>query len=283
MTPAVKKHPLAWFNLAFIGAVHILALLGFFVFSWKAVALAAGLWWLTGSLGIGLGFHRLLTHQGFDTPRLVKRFLTVCGTLAVQGGPVAWVAGHRMHHAHSDRELDPHNSRRGFWWAHIGWILRRDPRVGDFENYRHYAKDLIADPFVLFLDRNYVGLQVALGLLLIWWGGWSFVIWGVFVRLVFSWHCTWLVNSAAHMFGYQSYESRDQSRNCWWVALLSFGEGWHNNHHAFPRSARHGLAWWELDMNYMALRMLQSLGLVWNVRVRDHLRETRGNQAAAAA
>lgn len=283
MIEPLNKHPLAWFNLGFIGMVHLAAILGIFTFSWKALAVAAGLWWITGSLGIGLGFHRLLTHQGFDAQPWVKRFLTLCGTLAVQGGPIAWVAGHRMHHAHSDRELDPHNSRKGFWWAHVGWIMRRDPRLGNFEHYRHYAKDLVADPFVVFLDRNYVWLQVALGLLLLLWGGWSFAIWGIFVRLVFGWHCTWLVNSAGHMFGYQSYQSRDESRNCWWVALLSFGEGWHNNHHAFPRSARHGLRWWELDMNYIALRALQRLGLVRNVRAEDHLRPGRAHRMPAAA
>jgi len=283
MEDAGLKHPIDWFNTIFIGAVHLLALLGAVTFSWKAFAVASAIWWVTGSLGIGLGFHRGLTHQGFQARPWVRRLLTVCGTLAVQGGPIAWVAGHRMHHAHSDRELDPHNSRRGFWWAHVGWIVRRDPRLGDFKNYRQYAKDLVEDRFVLVLDRTYVLLQVALGLLLLWWGGWSFVIWGIFVRLVFSWHCTWLVNSAAHMFGYQSYDSRDDSRNCWWVALLSFGEGWHNNHHAFPRSARHGLRWWELDMNYMAIRMLETFGLVWNVRVGDHMRAARGNQPVAAA
>lgn len=283
MNDPAKTNPYAWFNLAFIGLVHLAALLGLFYFSWRALLVGAGLWWLTGSLGIGLGFHRLLTHQGFNAPKPVRDFLTVCGTLAVQGGPIAWVAGHRMHHAHSDRELDPHNSRRGFWWAHIGWIMRRDPRLGKFENYRRLAKDLVADPFVVFLDRYYVWLQVALGLLLLAWGGWSFVIWGIFVRLVFGWHCTWLVNSAAHMFGYQSYDSRDESRNCWWVAILSFGEGWHNNHHSFPRSARHGLRWWELDVNFLTIRALQRLGLVWDVRAGDHLRTSRLTTPQVAA
>ncbi len=251
-----------------------MALLGAFTFSWRALAVAVGLWWLTGSLGIGLGFHRLLTHQGFHTSRAVKYFLTLCGTLAVQGGPIDWVAGHRMHHAHSDRDLDPHNSRKGFWWAHVGWILRRDPRLGEFENYRHFAKDLVGDAFVLFLDRYYIWIQVALGLLLLLFGGWSLVVWGIFVRLVVTWHCTWLVNSAAHMSGYKTYESRDESRNCWWVALMSFGEGWHNNHHAFPRSARHGVRWWEFDLNYLTLAVLKRIGLVWDVRVGDHLRAT---------
>jgi stearoyl-CoA desaturase (delta-9 desaturase) len=275
--------PLHWFNLSFIAAVHVLAAFAIVTFSWQALAVASALWWITGSLGIGLGFHRLLTHQGFRSSLWLQRFLTVCGTLAVQGGPIAWVAGHRLHHAHSDRELDPHNSRKGFWWAHIGWVLYRDPNTGEFENYRNYAKDLVADPFMLFLDRNYVWLQVILGLLLLLLGGWSFVVWGVFVRLVFGWHCTWLVNSAAHKFGYQSYDSRDDSRNCWWVALLTFGEGWHNNHHAFPRSARHGLRWWEFDLNWLTIRILRAAGMVWEVRAGDHLRRARGHKAVGVA
>jgi len=281
MAETAKKWPLDWFNIGFIGTVHLLALLAFFTFSWKAVVVAACLWWVTGSLGIGLGFHRLLTHQGFSSPRWLRAFLAVCGTLAVQGGPIAWVAGHRVHHAFSDKDLDPHDSRRGFWYAHVGWIFRRDPRTGLFDNYRHYAKDLVAEPFMMFLDRWYVVLQVALGLILLAWGGWSFVVWGVFVRLAFGWHCTWLVNSAAHKFGYQTYDSRDDSRNCWWVAALSFGEGWHNNHHAFPRSARHGLRWWEFDLNYLSIRLLERLKLVWDVRATDHLRRSRAPSIAA--
>ena len=277
------KVALDWFNVSFIMAVHAAALSGLLTFRWGALAVAAGLWWITGSLGIGLGFHRYLTHKGFEAPLWVRRFLTVCGTLAVQGGPIAWVATHRLHHAHSDKELDPHNSRKGFWWAHIGWIFRRDPMSGVFDNYKQYAKDLVDDRFTRFLDRYYVGLQVVLGALLWLWGGWSFVAWGIFVRLVFGWHCTWLVNSAAHKFGYQSYDSRDDSRNCWWVALLTFGEGWHNNHHAFPRSARHGLCWWEFDINWLSIRGLQTLGLIWNVRAEEHLRRSRSSQTISAA
>ena len=281
MSQPANRDPLDWFNVVFITVVHVFALFAIFTFSWQAVTVGIVLWWITGSLGIGLGFHRLLTHRGFRAHSWVERFLTVCGTLAVQGGPISWVAVHREHHAHSDRELDPHNSRQGFWWAHIGWIFYRDPRTGKFESYKNYAKDLVADPFILFLDRWYVVLQVALGLLLLAWGGWSYAVWGIFVRLVFGWHSTWLVNSAAHMFGYQSYDSRDASTNCWWVALLSFGEGWHNNHHAFPRSARHGLLWWEFDANYLALRTMKALGLVWDVQVVDVAAQARKHRVAA--
>jgi stearoyl-CoA desaturase (delta-9 desaturase) len=282
MLQTQAKVGLSWSNLLFITGVHLAALFGFVTFSWTALLVGAALWWITGGLGITLGFHRLLTHQSFTAPRWVQRLLTLCGTLAVQGGPIAWVAGHRVHHAHSDRELDPHNSKRGFWWAHLGWIFYRDPKLGAFESYKNYAKDLALDPFYLFLDRWYVVLQIILGVILLLLGGWSFVVWGIFVRLVFGWHCTWLVNSAAHMFGYQTYDSRDDSRNCWWVALLSFGEGWHNNHHAFPRSARHGLRWWEFDASFLVLRAMEKAGLARELRVTEHLRSSRGNQKLAA-
>jgi fatty-acid desaturase len=270
---------LDWSNTISIVAVHAVAVLGFFTFSWSAFLLAMGIWWITGGWGITLGFHRLLTHQSFSAPRWVMRALAVCGSLAVQGGPIVWVATHRLHHAHSDRELDPHDSGRGFWWAHVGWIFYRDQKRVDFENYKNYAKDLLADPFLLFLDRYYIHLQITFGLLLFLAGGWSFLVWGIFVRLVFGWHSTWLVNSASHMYGYQSYDSRDESRNCWWVALITFGEGWHNNHHAFPRSARHGLRWWELDTSFLILRVLAAFRLASDLRITEHLRHPRKRAA----
>jgi stearoyl-CoA desaturase (delta-9 desaturase) len=274
-----EKPPLDRVNLAFIGGVHCAALLGLFYVNWNAFWLCVALYWLTGSLGIGLGFHRYLTHRSFAAPVWLCRLLVLFGALAVQGGPIAWVAGHRLHHAYSDGELDPHNSRRGFWWAHLGWIFYRDPKLGRFTNYSVYARDLANDPYLLFLDRWYILVQVALALLLLAIGGWPFVIWGIFVRLVICWHVTWLVNSAAHMFGYQTYESRDDSRNCWWVALVAFGEGWHNNHHAFPRSARHGLRWWEIDLNYAAIRLFEAIGLLRNVR-RVDLKAAGGRRKA---
>jgi stearoyl-CoA desaturase (delta-9 desaturase) len=264
-----------WSNIVFISAVHLVALLGFWTFSWRALGVALVIWGVTGGLGVTLGFHRLLTHQSFSAAPWLRRLLVVCGTLAVQGGPISWVASHRLHHAHSDRELDPHNSRKGFWWAHIGWMFYRDPKLATFEGYRHYAKDLVADPFILFLDRWFVVLQIVLGLVLLAAGGWAFVVWGIFVRLVVGWHCTWLVNSATHMWGYQSYDSRDEARNNWWVALITWGEGWHNNHHAFPRSARHGIRWWELDPSFIVLRGFEQLGWAWDLRVTEHLRQPR--------
>jgi stearoyl-CoA desaturase (delta-9 desaturase) len=279
----VERRRLDWFNTGFILSVHLVAVLGCWTFTWKALAVAAVLWWITGGLGITLGFHRMLTHQSFTADRWLQRLLTVCGTLAVQGGPISWVAGHRLHHAHSDRDLDPHNSRLGFWWSHIGWIFYRDPKLATLEGNKPHARDLVADPFILFLDTHFIYLQAALGLLLMACGGWSWVVWGIFVRLVFGWHCTWLVNSATHKWGYQSYDSRDESRNLWWVALMSFGEGWHNNHHAFPRSARHGLRWWEFDSSFLVLRVFEKLGWARDLRVTEHLRSSRARPVASAA
>jgi len=279
MLESVARPRLDRSNTISIVAVHAVAVLGFFTFSWSALLLAIGIWWVTGGWGITLGFHRLLTHQSFSAPRWVARALALCGSLAVQGGPVIWVATHRLHHAHSDRDLDPHDSGKGFWWSHIGWIFYRDPKRASFENCKNYAKDLVADPFMLFLDRYYIHLQIVLGLLLLLAGGWSFLVWGIFVRLVVGWHSTWLVNSASHMYGYQTYDSRDKSRNCWWVALITFGEGWHNNHHAFPRSARHGLRWWELDTSFLILRVLAAFRMVSDLRITDHLRHPRKRAA----
>lgn len=255
-----------WYHILFFAPLHLGALLALFpaFFSWKAVGVALLLYWVTGGLGITLGFHRLLTHRSFATPKWLEYFLALCGTLACQGGPFDWVGIHRQHHLHSDQELDPHDSNKGFWWSHINWMFYNSPGLDEVPK---FIKDIADDPVYQFLHKNMVFLQVCLGLFLLWLGGWSFVVWGVFVRLVFVWHCTWFVNSATHKFGYRTYESGDRSTNCWWVALLTYGEGWHNNHHAFQYSARHGLKWWEIDLTWMTIQLLQALGLATNVKL----------------
>jgi stearoyl-CoA desaturase (delta-9 desaturase) len=177
------------------------------------------------------------------------------------------VANHRQHHQCSDGPGDPHDASRGFWWAHIGWIFARVPEADPAAWQRRYAPDMLRDPYFRFLDRWYWALQIPLGLALLWWGGWGMVVWGIGVRLVATYHTTYLVNSAAHWFGYRTYRTGDRSRNNWWVALLAYGEGWHNNHHAFPWSARHGLRGWELDLSYVAIRFFKLLRLVREVHV----------------
>lgn len=267
MTIATSTKPtLNWVNIAFFAVLHIGALLALIpgTFNWRAVGVAFFLYWVTGGLGITLGFHRLVTHRSFQTPKWLEYFLALCGTLACQGGPFEWIGMHRIHHLHSDQDLDPHDSNKGFWWSHLGWMIHHAPAQDELSR---YIKDISDDPVYQFYQKNMIGIQVALGVLLLLLGGWSFVIWGIFVRVVVVYHCTWLVNSATHKFGYRSHESGDNSTNCWWVALLVFGEGWHNNHHAFQYSARHGLQWWEFDLTWLTIRLLQTLGLATNVKL----------------
>jgi stearoyl-CoA desaturase (delta-9 desaturase) len=222
------------------------------------------LYWVTACLGVTLGFHRLVSHRSFQTPKWLEYFLIFCGTLSCQGGPIAWVALHRIHHKYSDLPEDPHDSNKGFWWSHMGWMLCECPANQQIER---YSQDLQNDSFYQFCEKYFIPIQVVFGLLLYWWGGWSFVVWGVFLRLAVVFHVTWFVNSATHKFGYKTHESYDHSKNCWWVALLTFGEGWHNNHHAYQYSARHGLAWWELDLTWLTILTLKFLGLAKNIKL----------------
>jgi len=265
-TSANTKLPLDWVTIYYLGISHLVALLAFYpgFFSWKAVLLALFLHWVTGGLGITLGFHRLVSHRSFQVPKWLEYFLMFCGTLACQGGVLDWVGLHRIHHLYSDKATDPHDSNLGFLWSHIGWMLCDIPTRKDIPR---FTKDIADDQVYKFLQVFMIPIQICLGLLLYFWGGWSFVIWGIFVRLVVVFHCTWFVNSATHKFGYQTYEADDHSRNCWWVALLTYGEGWHNNHHAFQFSARHGLRWWEFDMTWLTIRFFQLLGLATNVKL----------------
>jgi stearoyl-CoA desaturase (delta-9 desaturase) len=267
MTVATSnKLSLDWVVIVYMAVIHLVALLAVFPsnFSWGAVGVAFALYWITGGLGITLGFHRLVTHRSFEVPKFLEYFFVLCGTLACEGGPIEWVGQHRIHHKYSDTEQDPHDSNKGFWWSHMGWMLHHVPAKADIPR---YTKDIADDPVYQFLQKFFIPIQVVLGLFLYWLGGWPFVIWGIFVRLVVVFHFTWFVNSATHKFGYQSHESHDHSTNCWWVALLTFGEGWHNNHHAFQYSARHGLQWWEIDTTWMTIKLLQFLGLAKNIKL----------------
>jgi sn-1 stearoyl-lipid 9-desaturase len=236
-------------------------------FSWSGVGLVFLLWYVTGGIGITLGYHRLLTHRSLRMPRPIEYAIAVLGTLALQGAPIEWVATHRAHHAYSDREGDPHDVHRGLPWAHMEWLYRANAARLTSEERTRYAPDLMADPFYRALEKLSIPLQVALGVVLLVLGGWSWVVWGIFVRLVFTYHCTWLVNSAAHATGYRTFRTGDRSTNCWWVAVLSFGEGWHNNHHAFPFSARHGLRWFEVDMTWLTIKFLRTIRLARNVKL----------------
>lgn len=263
----LKFNPIATTVLA---TVHGMALLAFFpfAFSWSAVAVMFFLYWVTASLGICLGYHRYLTHRGFALPKWLAYTVVLFGTLACQNGPIKWVGQHRMHHASSDTDDDPHNARKGFYWSHLGWMLYSHPVIDNEEVIHSYTKDICHDKFYQFLDAYFIHVQVAFGLLLLAIGGLPWVFWGVFVRICLVYHVTWFVNSASHMFGYVNVKlKQDLSTNCWWVGLLAWGEGWHNNHHAFPTSARHGLRPWEIDLTWASICILRMLGLAKRIKV----------------
>jgi stearoyl-CoA desaturase (delta-9 desaturase) len=250
-----------WGNGILLVITHSGAIAALFFWSWPALISAVILYWIAGSLGIGMGFHRLLTHRGYRVPRIVEYFLVTCGTLALEGGPIQWVTTHRIHHAHTDKEGDPHTPRDGRWWAHIGWIVRGTAQNHDQATYERYAPDLTRDRYYVWLNKNYYLPSFALLIGLLAFGGWGLMLWGIFLRATLGLHATWLVNSATHLWGRRRFLTLEDSRNSWWVALLTFGEGWHNNHHAFPTSARHGLRWYEVDVNWWGIRILQLLGV----------------------
>ena len=250
-----------------MSAFHVGAVAALFYIDLGAIVTAAILWVMAGSLGIGMSYHRLLTHRGYKTHKWVEYFLTWCGTLALEGGPIFWVATHRIHHQKSDREGDPHTPREGAWWAHMGWIMLGQGMHQESAVLARYVPDLARDRGHVWLSKWHWTSNVIVGLLLLAFGGIPYVLWGIFFRTTWGLHSTWLVNSATHLWGSRRFKTRDDSTNNWWVALLTFGEGWHNNHHAHPTSARHGLAWYELDVNWIFISTLQRLGLVWDVKL----------------
>jgi fatty-acid desaturase len=269
-------------TLFFMVAFHVGAVAALFMFTWKALIVSVVLLWVAGSLGIGMAYHRLLTHRGYKTYKWVEYFLTICATLALEGGPFFWVATHRVHHQNSDKEEDPHSPRDGGFWAHAGWIITGRTLHNNSSALLPYIPDLRKDKFHTWISKWHWVPITLLGLVLLALGGWPMVMWGIFLRTVVGLHATWLVNSATHMWGRRRFLTTDSSRNSFWVAMLSFGEGWHNNHHAHPQSARHGLAWYEFDMNWYGICVLRALGLAWDVKA-PALEELLEKKARAAA
>lgn len=256
-----------WVNVVYFGVIHAAALLAPWTFTWTGLGVLLFLYWLSCSAGICMGFHRLLTHRSFTVSKPVEYLITTFGMLTSEGGAISWVAMHRLHHQLSDREgQDLHTPKDGFWWSHWGWIFC-DLGMDRREMERKYAPELVADRFQNVMNRIHVLPNILVGIACYAWGGWPLVIWGTFLRIVVGVHATWLVNSAAHTFGYRTYDTPEGSKNCWWVGLVAWGEGWHNNHHAFQRSARHGLEWWEFDATWMLIRALSAVGIARDIRL----------------
>ena len=282
----VNRHRIDWPYASTLLIWHLGALLALFpwFFSWTGVVLALAGFPLFGGLGITLGYHRLLTHRGLRCPRWLEYSFAMLGLLSMQDTPARWVAVHRLHHARSDEQPDPHSPLVSFFWGHIGWMLVENRDLYRLGIYDRYAKDILRDPFYRRLEKHHlhqiivvgswvayflVGFAVALaghhGAAAAFQFGASLVVWGVFVRAVMVWHSTWLVNSATHLWGYRNYETADSSRNNWFVAAITGGEGWHNNHHADPRSASHGHRPMEIDWVFGFIRLLERMGLAWDV------------------
>ncbi len=263
------------FTLAVVIAFHVGALAALFFFTWQRLVVMAILYVLAINVGIGMCYHRLLTHRGYRVPKWIEYTMTVFATMALEGGPMFWVSTHRVHHQLSDQEGDPHTPQEGGWWAHTGWIFFGEAMHSESEVLARYAPDMARDRFHMWLSKwHWLPITVS-GALLVGFG-WYFggpvnalgmLLWGVFLRVTLGLHATWLVNSATHLWGSRRFQTRDDSRNSWWVALLTGGEGWHNNHHAHPVSARHGLTWYEIDPNFWGIWLLARLGLARKIQV----------------
>lgn len=266
-----------WKVIGGCSALHIGALCGgiwfSYLFSWSGLVIACITYFISGILGIDVCLHRLLTHRSFKTYKWFEYLLTSFALLAWQGTQIQWVGTHRLHHRHSDTDADPHTPRHGFTWSHIFWCMHKDGKrtLGA----QRAAKDLVRDKVHHFLSRYYLIPQLVLAGILYGTAylvsghqlALSWVVWGICIRMVVLYHATWFVNSAAHTWGYQNFKTNDGSRNLWWVAILSWGEGWHNNHHGIESSARHGMRTWELDPVFWIILFLRRIGLAWDVRV----------------
>jgi fatty-acid desaturase len=283
-----RPFQLAWIDAAGIAAIHLLALLAFvpWFFSWTGVIVALLGLYVFGTLGVSLGFHRLLTHRSLCCPAWLEHTLAILGVCSAQDTPARWVGIHRCHHEHADEQPDPHSPLAGFLWAHIGWMIFRNRKLTRLGLVSRYSRDVMRDPFYAKLEKGFRWIWIILASWAFFFAaglvakltlgrsageaaqfGLSLLIWGAFVRTVVAWHITWSINSVTHLWGYRNYDTGESSRNNLIIGILSNGEGWHNNHHADPRSARYGHRWWELDVTWLTIRLLSAVGLAWNVRM----------------
>jgi stearoyl-CoA desaturase (delta-9 desaturase) len=295
--PPVLPYKLNWTYTATIVVVHLLGLYALLPYLWSWTAFFV---FLIGihlfGQGITIGYHRLLTNRSFKTPKWLEHCIAILGICSMQDTPARWVTVHRMHHVHSDRIPDPHSPRVNFWWSHMGWLMFLNRETYSIAGLEKFSKDLLRDPFYMRLETNpylqfaYILAQIpvffALGFgLSFFWSyevsaavqlGLSMVTWGVIMRVIAVWHITWSVNSLSHMFGYCNYETGEDSKNNWFVALLTVGEGWHNNHHEDQAACTVQHRWWEIDISYYEIKLLEKLGLASDIIIPRHRRHGSG-------
>jgi len=283
--PTIERGRYIWPYVGAFSVYHVLALAAMlpWLFSWTGLVLFLFGFYVYGTLGINLCYHRLLTHRSFKCPLWLEHCLSILGVCCLQDTPARWVAVHRMHHQHSDEPSDPHSPLAGFFWGHMGWLLLSNKELERTQLYEHYSRDLLRDRFYRNLERRLRWVWINLAQWVLYFtvgfviglstGSWldgvqfglSLLIWGVILRTVAVWHITWSVNSVTHLWGYRNYETDENSKNNVLIGLLSNGEGWHNNHHAQPRCAAHGHKWWEFDVTWLTIWVLQKVGLAWDV------------------
>ncbi|MGZ5871547.1 MAG: acyl-CoA desaturase [Bradyrhizobium sp.] len=282
----VSERRINWRYAVPVGTCHLLALLAFvpWFFSASGVVLAVIGVYLFGAVGMNLCYHRLLTHRSFSCPLWLEHTLAIIALCCLEDTPARWVATHRLHHHRSDDRADPHSPMVNLFWSHMGWLFLENYDIGRNVAYDRYARDIFRDSFYRWIERNVLWIMLAQSVVYYAAGflielalggstaeavqfGASVWLWGVVVRTVLVWHITWSVNSFSHVFGYQNYETNDNSRNNAWVAFITNGEGWHNNHHAEPSSASNRRHWWEFDLTYLILRLLVLVGLAWDVQL----------------
>jgi fatty-acid desaturase len=261
----LKLSNISWHIVGWMALMHIGALAAPFYFTWQALGVAVLLHWLTCSIGICLCYHRTFSHRSLKLHGPAKFFGLYAAALAGEGSPLRWTMVHRIHHGHSDEAGDPHSPLEGSWWSHLLWMFINQPDDLQQSAYRQYVPDLMRDKTVLFFEKTWFFWYLASAAALYAIGGLPMFLWAVCVRTVVAYHSTWFVNSATHLWGYRNYQTTDESRNLWWVAILSYGEGWHNNHHAHPRIARAGHRWWEVDPTWMAIKLLRATGMATEV------------------
>jgi len=265
-----------WIVAVFLVSVHIGALAAPFFFSWAGLGTFLVLHWMTCSLGICLGYHRYLSHRSMKLRKPAEFFTMLLGTISGEGTPFSWSATHRLHHNRSDQHGDPHSPLEGTFWSHIIWLFVRRNKEQQEKLYRRYIPELLDRKMLRFFERTQAFWLTLTGVSMLLagyffvggiYGAVSLLLWGFCLRLVVAYHSTWFVNSATHIWGYRNYKTRDESRNLWWVAVVAYGEGWHNNHHAHPAVARAGHKWWEFDATWRAIQFLELIGQAYDV---DH-------------